>query len=397
MKISKSTLFLYIATASFVLGSSAYIKINSAVGLSIDAFQACILAYCFLNLYMQKRVGTYFWLVVLFYLFIGVSTLIGTKQYATYIVYAVQASSATIFIKYGIENYPLEIFEVLRNVLITVIILNFVLVLAFPEGFTVVSNVNYHLLGNRIAFTPFLMAAIFFSFVQDYVENQGHVSVYTYGTIIICYITALFESVATGIVAISVVLLVFLLLNSEKIRISLSVFYIVYAVVFVAIVVFNIQYNIPFFSYFLVDVLNKDLTFDNRTTIWLATIEAFMKKPILGYGLTGGGSIQVQFTYISKTLTAHNQILNTLYEGGVLAFSVFVALCGYISNAVKKYKTDILAKICTAFVIGFFFIMFTEVQMEKAIIFLLFATAANVPAIMDVLNELQCQEENDIM
>lgn len=388
MIIRKSTIFLYTAAASFVLGSSAYIKMNSIASLAIDIFQLLVLAYCFINLYKQKQVGGYFWLVVIFYVLLGISTYNGTRQYATYVVYTVQALSATIFIKYSIKNYLYKIFAVIRNVLVMAIISNLILMLAFPEGFAIVSNVNYHLLGNRIAFTPFLMAAIFFSFLYDYIEEGNGLSKYTRSILVICYITALIESIATGLVAISVVLLVMFLLSGNKINMDIFVFYLIYAVVFVAIVVFNIQYHIPFVSYFLIDILNKDLTFDNRTIIWLATIEAFLKKPILGHGLTGGGNIQVQFAYVTKTLTAHNQILNTLYEGGVMAFFAFTSLCGYIGNVIRKYRTDKLAKICMAFIIGFFFIMFTEVQMEKAIIFLVFATAANVPEIMKIRKEL---------
>lgn len=382
MAIKNSTLFLYLAAVSFVFGSSAYVKSISKVGLLIDVIQLVVLAYCFFKLNDRRRVGTYFWIVTGFYLLLGISTVLGTKQYLTYVVYTVQALSATVFVKYGIEFQPKKIFAVMRNVLIAVIVLNFVLMQLFPNGVTVISGMRYHFLGNRIAFTPFLMAALFFSFVQDYVKGRRGMSKITVAAIVICYFTALVEQVSTGIVAITVVMLLMVLFSKTNIRIDLSVFYVIYAIVFVAIVVFNIQYHIPFFTYLLVDILHEDLTFDNRTVIWAAAIKNFLKKPLLGYGLAGGGSITVQFEYAVKTLTAHNQVLNILYEGGVAAFAAFLAFCYNIANAVKKHKTDKIARVCTAFVIGFFFVMFTEVQMEKSIIFLAFATAANVPAIM---------------
>lgn len=377
MKIKAHTLFLYIATLSFVAGSSAYIKTISQMGLIIDVIELFILSYCFFTLVKKREFNQYDWLVFLFYILLGISTFCGSKEYLSYIIYAVQGLSATIFIDYESKKDPYGLIKVFRNSLILMVFLNFIFLCIRPSGFYGNGATTYYLMGYRIAFTPFIVSAVFFSVFYDWLRGNKKISTVSTSTILIGLITLLIQNVVTGIVTLSLSFLLLVIFKKKSKLINFWTFLTAYVVVFVAIVVFDIQYHIPFLSYFLVDVLGKDLTFDNRTTIWRATITQFLKHPILGSGISGGGLIKVQFIYVTKTLSAHNQILNILYEGGILSFVAFLGMITRIAHIIGKYRNSYGVKIIACFVIGFFVIMFTEVQMTKAMIFIVFAIAAN--------------------
>jgi O-antigen ligase len=383
MKAKQYTLFCYIAVLCFVMGSSAFLKTIGVLSMAINAVEAFVVIYCFLHLVGKSKNNVYRNLIFLFYIFLGISTILSSKQYFTYVVYAIQALGATLFFQYGFKKNVRETLRVTRNVLFIMLLLNLIFMIVKPTGFMEYNaNSVYYLLGLRIAFSPFVICAIFYSVLYDCLVGNN-MSKFTILVFVIGYLNLVLQFVATGVVTVTaLVVLVFFFLKRDNIF-KFEYFIGAYIVCFVAIVVFNIQYHIPFFSYFLEEVLGKDLTFDNRTTIWAAAISNFLKNPILGTGATGGGGITVYFQYRIATLNAHNQILNMLCEGGIVSLGVFAMMCANIGKVLNRYRNNPMGKITTCVILAFFLMMLTEVQMTKALIFMVFATAAFLPDVID--------------
>lgn len=378
MKICKHNIYLYIATISFVLSSSAYVKIASnLLSLCIDAIQALVLIYCIFHMLKKHNIDRFLILVILFYVMLGVSTFIGSKEYTAYIVYAIQGVGAVAFISYALQKYPKDTIRILRNILFLFVSMNLILMLVKPGGFLGTEEQTYYLLGLRISFTPFVLCELFFALLNDCFENKK-MSVITGVSLIIGVITVWIKNVSTGIVTILVVMILLKIMGAKKKNIELYQIYILYSIIYILIVGFNIQYHIPFLSYFLQDILGKDLTFDNRTTIWLATISEIIKQPFWGHGISGGGAVIVKFQYRIAELSAHTQFLETLYQGGIIAFTFFICMCSQIGKVTRNALKDKYKNISICFVTGFLIMMFTEVQMTKALVFLVFATAANL-------------------
>lgn len=383
MILQKHTLFLYVAAISFAAGSSAYIKGFSLFSLAINAIDFLVLLYCLLRLIKNNNINKYTCLVILLYMLLGFSTVLGTSEYSSFIVYAVQGIGATVFINYELSRYPVDTVRVLRNVLMIFIALNAIQLILLPNGFYGTANTAVHLLGYRIAFTPFVITEIFFSLLYDFMTNEKNcISAFSLISVAAGYFTVFIKNISTGIITLTVVLILLAVCNYRKLKFDLYSFFIIYAVLFVGIIIFNIQYHDPIISYFLVEVLGKNLTFDNRTTIWNASIKEISDLPILGHGITGGGGISVKFKYRAAVLSAHNQILNLMWEGGAAALAVFLGMSMRIARAVKNVENNEISYLCSCAVIGFFVLMFTEVQMTKALIFLLFATVVDIPKLM---------------
>lgn len=378
MRIRTHTLFVYTAALSFVLSSSAYIKgLSDAVGLFIDAVQAIILVHCVVHIYKKKSGVDIFTLLVFgLYAVLGISTALGTKEYLSYLVYAVQGIGAVVFIRYELERDPKDAIRALRNTIFIALCANLIQVIFFPIT-GVAKDEAYYLLGLRVAFTPFVVTGCFFSVLYDTLYRVK-LSLLTGGMIVVGLATLIMENVSTGIVTLVVVAIMYLLMNAGKLRISLYPILIIYAVLFVAIVVFEAQYNIPGMAYLLNNLLGRDLTFDNRTTIWSAALAQIIQKPLMGYGLSGGGNVYVEFSYRIATLSAHDQFLETLHQGGMIAFVILCAMFVRVAGVTKKYRGTKEGNLCICFTMAFLIIMFAEVQMTKALVFLVLATAANL-------------------
>lgn len=104
--------------------------------------------------------------------------------------------------------------------------------------------------------------------------------------------------------------------------------------------------------WFLVEVLGKDLTFTNRTTLWDAALRVIAESPIWGYG-----NVNEEWFFSKMSSAAvgpHNFILGLLINGGIIALVLYVWLAIKVIFKVNVYKdrysNAILASIATLFV-----------------------------------------------
>lgn len=70
-------------------------------------------------------------------------------------------------------------------------------------------------------------------------------------------------------------------------------------------------------SFFIEDILEKDLTFSGRTEIWFNDLMTFLDSPIYGYGYQTSEWLEVYINAISP----HNYVFAVLLRGGILLLS----------------------------------------------------------------------------
>lgn len=387
MKVRKSTLFMYIIAIALIAGSSAYIKTNHTVSMAINGIEAIAVVFLILDEIKNKSFNGYSYATIAFLVSLGISTYLGSGEYKSYIVYFVQALTATLFVEVSLKKKRIEVVAVIRNVLFFFLLINLITLVLFPQGLGVYgynesSDNYYYFLGLRIAFTPFILTELLLSHIVDYLQEKN-LSSFTKMSFVVGLLTFVIEKIATGLFAITIIYALMFMVRRKNIKLNMHVIYLIYAIGFVLIVVYNIQYKLPFFSYLLEDVMHKDLSFDNRTTIWASTIAAFFKQPLFGHGVTGGGGVLVEFKYRVATLSAHNQILNTLYEGGIVSFVFFMIMFGVVADNIKKCFSLKLNRLYSCFLIGYLMIMFTEVQTTKALFFITLSIIANTDKLIE--------------
>lgn len=75
-------------------------------------------------------------------------------------------------------------------------------------------------------------------------------------------------------------------------------------------------------TYFIVDVLEKDITFSNRTEMWDSALTTFWESPLWGHGLVDG---EWYLSHMNSTATGpHNLIFSFLIYGGVILLILFL-------------------------------------------------------------------------
>lgn len=159
----------------------------------------------------------------------------------------------------------------------------------------------------------------------------------------------------------------FFFISSKKIRkialISLFVFYLT----FQAFLVFfqnDISVN-KYATFFVEEVMQKDLSFTNRTYVWSDSYKLIRQSPITGYGMQDSEWFEEQLMVKS----AHNIIYQIMIYGGYILFTMFlIVIYASIKRTIKNYSNLTLYSLFG--VCAFFFMMIMEAY-SMSLIFLI--------------------------
>jgi len=129
--------------------------------------------------------------------------------------------------------------------------------------------------------------------------------------------------------------------------------------------------------YIIEDVLGKDITFTNRTTLWAAALEKFGESPIIGYGNVDADWYLTQMS--SFAIGPHNFICSVLITGGITLMLLFIVI--FLASAGKIYAVNTRASNQILFgLLAFLFILTMEVY-PLWFVFLLLAICYYYPDI----------------
>lgn len=154
-------------------------------------------------------------------------------------------------------------------------------------------------------------------------------------TIAISAITMLLVASSTGIVAITVLAVGMILSFFRKSLIDFEWNPKWILVGYIIISILIIGGNATFLKPIIADLFGKDLTFSNRTTVWLRALLLFIQKPIFGWGVLGDDGMRNALGSLSYT-SAHNQFLNTMLQGGTILFLILIAMVFIIFDKLSK-------------------------------------------------------------
>lgn len=231
--------------------------------------------------------------------------------------------------------------KAISSLMMCVCFCEFLFVLIYPLGMNVGQGTNMYFLGgeNYVGF-PLLVGL--FIIICDHIINGVSIKrLYAYIFMQSTTVLIIFSGGnLTGTFVAVMLLLPYMRIITKfsTIRLIVSLM-----LIFIFLIIFNNLQNIitnPIVRYIVEDQLGKDLTLTHRTVIWDQVIYKFFMKPIWGYGMQDTYNlftIPVGNTF--KTFSAHNQLLQSLYEGGILLFLAFTPLFMVVNKLIKSSLT----------------------------------------------------------
>ena len=287
--------------------------------------------------------------VLIVFLSLLISTVVngGDVKRCVMIIYPIVALLAYVLLECR-TVVRLKLFvSYIANLYLILALLNLFFLLFFPSLFSSSSDdrggVMYFLGGENLIGYPLLMGLFFVALDSCLVNRKRKLWVY-----LLIY-AANIIIVFSGSNVIGFLCALFLLVPNPVRRIVLSLslnkLSLIFAALFTVVIILDNLMNVlesPLLSYIIEDVLGKDVTLTNRTIIWSIVLLGFFESPILGHGIAD----TVNLFYISERwsegyFSAHNQILQSLYEGGILLFLSFIPIIWWLSNALERCNLQI--------------------------------------------------------
>lgn len=342
-------------------------NLNNILGIMRILSAIISLIIAIKNRYISKKIIY----LVIFASIIIFSTIVHSGNITTVINYFITFLTIAYLIDYNKKdilflNSMLICFEI-------IIYINFISMILYPQGLYTTGNIligtatqNWFLGFKNVMITFFLPA---FTISYIYMNITGR-KIRHYILSIIILLSTFMSGSSTSIVGISILFLFSIFdigkkyYNTFNIKTYMKVSYILFFI----IVIFRLQYM---FSFFLEDILKKDLTFTHRTVLWDITINKIIQYPLLGNGWVDADIRRTM--YNSQTIiTAHNQILEYLFLGGFLCIIALFLLCNKSEKEIKNFYRDKNIQIISLSFFVFMIINLTEVFLNPLIMIVFF-------------------------
>lgn len=216
-------------------------------------------------------------------------------------------------------------------------LIEFIFVLCFPQGINYNNKYLYFLGGeNLLGFS--LLCGLLIVLIDYYLKGCSKKYMLSY--IIMEVVTILIIFSGGNVSGTTITLLLLLPLTRQILRTPFIYIVLFFIGAFVFLIVFNHLQSVlndSYVQYIVMDVLGKNLTLTNRTDIWGIAINGFFKNPIWGYGIRESTNL----FYLARShneFSAHNQFLQSLYEGGIMFYVSLAPLLLYTSHLLNHTK-----------------------------------------------------------
>lgn len=218
----------------------------------------------------------------------------------------------------------------------------------------------YGALGYDNGFPSYLLAGMIIAYLYYKVMRKKLRPILL---LLVVHITLIVTWCATGMMAVFAVDILMIWKRLSRINISLIKGYCLLIVAEIGIVFLRFQ-NI--FSYIIVDLLKKDLTFTGRTKDWDMALSIIPQKFFWGHGEM---SQEIERSILGDVY-CHNAILEQLFRGGIIYFLLFLAVIIIISKQIRSSKQNEIEMLNGMEIIigGYWILSMTEVVLEGAMV-----------------------------
>ena len=209
---------------------------------------------------------------ILYFMLFGItvvfSTLINDGEVLQYLKQFFSFLMIILFFNISMKKYKEKFLKAVSTYFLLINIINLITIIKYPEGMYINSAnawANWFM-GYKNGFVLYLIPSIISSYLYEKI-TKNKISLITLTTIIISIITIFLIDSSTSIVGLFILL--FTLIFSKSIKnikiFNLKTCIIIYLILFFAIIIFRVQ---EIFEYLIVDILDRNLDFTNRTYIW---------------------------------------------------------------------------------------------------------------------------------
>lgn len=265
-------------------------------------------------------------LISIYFVLVLMLTILNSGNVRSFIMMSYPIIGTILLICLGIHKNIDLLLESFVYLFYGLIVINFFDAILFKDISSEYST-NYYFIGgkNQLA----ISFSVGFCFVKIYYEKyrtlKSKFILISYMWFVI--MTAIISKSGTCIISVMILIILNYFSFVKKILKPFR-FLFGYLIFLYGIIVLKVQ---NYFKFFIVDILHKDITFTHRTIIWEKALAEIRKSLFLGHGIHKNANyFQIEVVYPNgkflQEFSAHNQIIQHLYENGVIVILILALL-----------------------------------------------------------------------
>lgn len=364
-------MLMYVFLLGIVFFPAGIIALSTNMDVIVTNFLLPVAFFMTLLIYLKKN--AFFSVpiisILLLRLVIIITTYMNAGSLYIPVIYLMKIMIVIMVFEIALENDFNTLCQSLYIIFLPILIINLLLMCISPQGIGVAHvlgitsgyiRVSLHFIGNKNNFSFILIPLMSIQAIDFYLYKR-RTSILIF---IICMISIFLSKSSTGIIACTV-LVIFVIMTYllKKIRLlNISNISIVYFTLTYLIVFLRIQEN---FSSLFETLFSKNATFSMRSTIWIEAIQLIREKFIWGYGGSNSGAI---IPNIGVYWYAHNQVLDTFIQSGVVGFCVGIIFLIFLILSQKKVGNIKLRQIYLCGCISIGVIMISESLLNNSVL-----------------------------
>lgn len=216
-----------------------------------------------------------------------------------------------------------------------IIFINTVFQLIMPDafGYNVASRNNYNFFVSDNELPYVYMGFLAFLAVYSWKKDK-RINNYVYMMLLLCTFSVFVSEAGAGRVGFLLVCAAIMVPMMIRRFLTFGRVLIAYAVVYISIVKFEVY---KYFSWFITEVLKKDITLSSRTYLWGYAMDYIKDHLFIGKGTVEGG--RILFIPTGPTFhSSHSFFLEILVQGGIFGLLFFILIYVSAGRHLKKLK-----------------------------------------------------------
>lgn len=353
-KISpKSILILVLSSCLLNLNG---LKALSGLIDSADAVIRVLSAIIIVGWYLLRKNKSLSYMTVMILLMTGmmfISTLLADGDLIAWFIKYAPIFALGLLFEISLSDFNAYL-KATMFLMVCLCLVHLLIIIIFPDGLYE-DRLGYRagnfLMGQKNVALPYLLVACVTAFFYGYYSGNKFIEITVYS---LCIVSSVLVRSSTSMVGLTLLVALFIFVRLGM-KFKIYPLLAVNVIIFTIFVVFRMR--IPIITYFIENLLHKNVTLTGRDVIWNMSLEFIKKRPVLGYGVQSNLARFGTFG-LRWNLYAHNQVLQELFDGGVVQLFLYVLFIIMISIKLNR-DSDLItsqAMIVTLFVLNIMFI-----------------------------------------
>ena len=326
-----------------------YLARFPAVDIIFDVLRGTsFLAIVFWYVIKRKPVSLVIILVAVWQVFLVYSTLMHKGEVYNCLVGAFSILSVMLLYDAAYNNKKQVFLSAQLFCFELIIYVNLLTELLFPNGMYVRESFPYSpnwFLGYYNGYSVWFVPGLMFAWL--YREKTGKsMRTYLFTAGVIVSIIQVFAGGET--VSVACMVLVFAFFKNRTRFFNYMNYWLLHVYFIILVFVFRIQ---NMFTWLLDDILGKMGSFLSRLDAWEKTLVLLKQSPIIGFGIKDSATRLAEY-HSTWMIHSHNQLLELLYRGGIIGFTLFGLIVFLSGRKLMKYGYTMESKIISTAFLG---------------------------------------------